>query len=98
YKCKICRRQLFTDQQVLHRDKQNLFVHILSWMVEGNGYLDAFGKVFCPHCGRKLGRYKWTEPYVATVSFKFGQDDHIERQWKSELQVPMVYVIATNSV
>ena len=104
YKCKDCRRMLFTSQDVLQKDIINLFVNILPWMTQERNYFFPFGKIYCPHCNRKIGRYKWEKNYLSTVRFKFGSSSNGETSHSQEdvnlhqLNVPMVFSVTRSSV
>lgn len=95
YRCRRCRCQLFTNVQLLHVDALHYYVHILSWMVgPAAGYYHQSGKITCPKCVGKLGRYSWTPPHIELhflIECKRGQQN-------CSLQVPMIFQVNKSAI
>lgn len=94
YRCRRCRCQLFSDVHLLHTDPLTYYVHILSWMTtnkddDGDSYLkQSGGKISCPKCAGKLGRYCWKLPL---------RKAHFTSQ-SFELQVPLVFQMTKSAI
>lgn len=97
YKCGTCRFVLFTNEHVFNKDHLSYHVSILEWMVDNDNYYIPCGRIYCPVCDRKLGRFKWIMPYICYAYYEFhGKISHVP--WTKELKVPMVFSISTCNV
>lgn len=85
-KCKHCRRILFTSAQILHQDRGSLYPYLVDWMAK---YCDSTeGKINCPGCERKLGKYKFWAVPVASFDINSG----------AKFKVPLVFNVTKSTV
>lgn len=95
YRCRRCRCQLFTNVQLIHVDARNYSVHILAWMTcPSVGYYQQSGKITCPKCTAKLGRFSWTPPLMELhflIECNNGQQN-------CDLKMPMIFQMHKSAV
>lgn len=95
YRCRRCRCQLFTNVQLLHVDALHYYVHILSWMTgPAAGYFAQSGKIACPKCTGKLGRFSWRPPLLE-IYFLIECNKGTQN---CDLKVPMVFQVAKSAI
>lgn len=67
FRCRQCRKILFNQDRVLRRRDSQYHICILNWIACDSQYSNQAGRVHCPKCAKKIGRFQWSLPRLYQI-------------------------------